>query len=92
VEEGRRRDHGRHGRHSSGAPAAAASLAAQGNIITAAAQAVVGTRVQGDTVGRPFVAAQGSAAIQTLMQQLCDCRSHFRPDSGRRSLTFLGEH
>jgi hypothetical protein len=58
------------------APAAAASLAAQGFIITATGQAdssgsilLVGTRVQGDTMARPFVVAQGSSAIQTMMQQ-----------------------
>jgi hypothetical protein len=58
------------------APAAAASLAAQGYIITATGQAdstgniyLVGTRVQGDTLARPFVAAQGSTAIQSMQQQ-----------------------
>jgi hypothetical protein len=47
------------------APAAAGSLAAQGFIITAMGQAdsngnilLVGTRVQGDTLARPFVAVQ----------------------------------
>lgn len=30
---------------------------------------LVGTRVQGDTMARPFIAAQGSSAIQTMMQQ-----------------------
>jgi len=61
---------------STNAPTAAANLAAQGFIITATGQAdnigniiIVGTRVQGDSMPRPFVAAQGSAAIQTLMQQ-----------------------
>jgi hypothetical protein len=29
----------------------------------------VGTRVQGDTMARPFIAAQGSSAIQTMQQQ-----------------------
>jgi hypothetical protein len=58
------------------APIAAASLAAQGFIITATGLAassgnvvLVGTRVQGDTMARPFIAAQGSAAIQAMMQQ-----------------------
>jgi hypothetical protein len=58
------------------APTAAASLAAQGYIITAIGQAdylgnlyLVGTRVQGDTMARPFVAAQGTLAIQTMMRQ-----------------------
>ena len=58
------------------APTAAANLAAQGFIITATGRAdssgnilLVGTRVQGDTMARPFVAAQGSSAIQAMMQQ-----------------------
>jgi hypothetical protein len=58
------------------APTAAASLAAEGFIITATGLAdssgnilLVGTRVQGDSMPRPFVAAQGSTAIQAMMQQ-----------------------
>lgn len=58
------------------APATAASLAEQGYIITATGRAddnghvfVVGTRVQGDRMARPFLAAQGSSAIQAMMQQ-----------------------
>jgi hypothetical protein len=58
------------------APTAAASLAAEGFIITATGLAdssgnilLVGTRVQGDTMARPFVAAQSSSAIQAMMQQ-----------------------
>ena len=50
--------------------------AAQGFIITATGPGdssgnvvLVGTRVQGDTVARAFVAAQGSSAIQAMMQQ-----------------------
>jgi hypothetical protein len=57
------------------APTAAATLAAQGFIITATGQAdssgdvvLVGTRVQGDTLARPFIAAQGSAAFQSMLQ------------------------
>jgi hypothetical protein len=56
------------------APAAAGTLAAQGYIITAIGQAdatgdllLVGTRVQGDTLPRPFEAVQ--AGLQTLQQQ-----------------------
>jgi hypothetical protein len=56
-------------------PTAAASLAAQGYIITAIGQAddlgnlyLVGTRVQGDTMARPFIAAPGGTQNQ-LMQQ-----------------------
>ncbi|HEY2463126.1 MAG TPA: hypothetical protein VGI32_03640 [Steroidobacteraceae bacterium] len=59
------------------APTAAAGLAAQGFIITATGLAdssgnnilLVGTRVQGDTMARPFVAAQGSTEVETMMQQ-----------------------
>jgi hypothetical protein len=61
---------------STDASTAAADLAAQGFIITASGQAdsignvvLVGTRVQGDTMARPFVAAQGSSAIQAMTQQ-----------------------
>jgi hypothetical protein len=57
------------------APTAAASLAAQGYVITAIGQAdnlgnlyLVGTRVQGDTMARPFIAAPGGSQNQ-LMQQ-----------------------
>ena len=57
------------------APAAASTLAAEGYIITATGQAdgtgdlfLVGTRVQGDTMPRPFEAVQGSSEIQTLQQ------------------------
>ncbi len=58
------------------AAAAAASLAAQGYIITASGRAdddgnllLVGTRVQGDTMARQFMAAQGGAATVASMQQ-----------------------
>jgi len=58
------------------APAAASALAAQGYIITATGQAdgtgdlfLVGTRVQGDTMPRPFEAVQGSSEIQTMQRQ-----------------------
>ena len=60
----------------SGAVAAAANLAAQGYIITASGLAddagdvlLVGTRVQGDTLPRPFVAAQGNQQSQMMQQQ-----------------------
>jgi hypothetical protein len=59
-----------------GAPAAAGILAAQGYIITATGQAdgsgklfLVGTRVQGDTMPRPFEAVQGSSELQSMQQQ-----------------------
>lgn len=58
------------------APAAAASLAAAGYIITATGLAdtagdlviIIGTRVQGDTLPRPFAIAQNSAQIQMMQQ------------------------
>ncbi len=59
----------------SGAPAAAASLAAQGYIITAMGNAddagdilFVGTKVQGDSMPRAFIAAQSSSQFLTLHQ------------------------
>jgi hypothetical protein len=58
------------------APTAAADLAQQGYIITAFGLAdtsgdfvLVGTRVAGDTMARPFLTAQTSAAVQTIQQQ-----------------------
>ena len=58
-----------------GAAAAAASLAAQGYIITASGRAddgsnvlLVGTRVQGDTAARPLMAAQGAAVLASMQQ------------------------
>jgi hypothetical protein len=57
------------------APTAAAGLAAQGYIITAIGQAdnlgnlyLVGTRVQGDTMARPFIAAPGGTQLQLAQQ------------------------
>ena len=59
----------------SNAPTAATNLAAQGYIITASGRAddagnvlLVGTRVQGDTMARPFMSGQG-AVTMTAMQQ-----------------------
>jgi hypothetical protein len=59
----------------SGAPTAAAGLANQGYIITATGRAddngtifLVGTRVQGDSMARPFIAGPGGSQ-NTLMQQ-----------------------
>ena len=58
------------------APTAASAIAAQGYIITAFGQAdatgdlfLVGTRVQGDTMPRPFQAVQGGSNLRTLQQQ-----------------------
>jgi hypothetical protein len=60
----------------SSAPTASADLASQGFIITATGLAdnlgnvlMVGSRIQGDTMARPFVAAQVNAALPG--------RSHF---------------
>jgi hypothetical protein len=62
---------------SANAPSAAASLAAAGYIITATGPAdaaddlvlVIGTRVQGDSLPRPFVIAQNSSEIQAMEAQ-----------------------
>jgi hypothetical protein len=58
------------------APAAAAGLAAAGYIITAIGRAddagdivLVGTRVEGDTMARPFVVADSAGAVQTMMSE-----------------------
>ena len=58
------------------APGLAANLAAAGYVITATGNAddsgtvlLVGTRVQGDTLPRPFIAAQGSAQISAMESQ-----------------------
>lgn len=58
------------------APGLAANLAADGYIITATGIAddsgtvlLVGTRVQGDTLPRPFIAAQGSEQISAMQRQ-----------------------
>jgi hypothetical protein len=63
------------------APSAAASLAAAGYIVTATGLAdtagdlllIVGTRVQGDTLPRPFVIAQNSSEIQAMQQEGYAC-------------------
>jgi hypothetical protein len=81
------------------APAAAASLAAQGFIITAMGQAdsngnilLVGTRVQGDTLARPFIAAQGTVAIESMMQQgYANIGVIVNLANPANSFTFLGE-
>lgn len=58
------------------APGLAANLAASGYIITATGIAddsgtvlLVGTRVQGDTLPRPFIAAQGNAQTNAMQSQ-----------------------
>jgi len=56
------------------AQSAASALAAAGYIITAIGRAddsgdvmLVGTRVKGDTMARPFIEAQGTGEVQTMM-------------------------
>ncbi len=81
------------------APTAAAQLAAQGFIITATGTAdgvgnvlLVGTRVQGDTMARPFVAVQGSAAVQTMMQEgYANIGVIFDSTNASDPYTYLGE-
>lgn len=78
-----------------GAPAAAGTLAAEGYIITAIGQAdgsgdlfLVGTRVQGDSLPRPFEAVQsGLATLQQQGYALVGVISDLSTDS----YTWLGE-
>jgi hypothetical protein len=78
--------------------AQAADLAAQGYIITATGIAddigtviLVGTRVQGDTLPRPFIAAQGSTQIGTMQSQgYATVGVIFNPAT-KLNYTFLGE-
>ncbi len=79
------------------APAAAAALAAQGYIITATGRAddggdvlLVGTRVQGDTMPRPFMTAQG-ASLETMMQQGYAVTGVILAAGAGDSATYLGE-
>jgi hypothetical protein len=79
------------------APAAAASLAAQGYIVTAIGQAdnlgtlyLVGTRVQGDTMARPFIAAPGGTQNQLMQQGYAIVGVIFNLDLSY-NYTFLGE-
>jgi hypothetical protein len=81
------------------APTAAADLASQGFIITATGQAdnlgnviMVGTRVQGDSMARSFVPAQGNAAVQAMMQQgYAIVGVIFDQSNPSNSYTYLGE-
>jgi hypothetical protein len=80
------------------APSAAASLAAQGYIITATGLAdstgdifLVGTRVQGDTMPRQFVAARSAAQLQTMMQQGYAIVGLIFNSAESDYLTYLGE-
>lgn len=86
-----------------GAPAAAAGLAAQGFIITATGSAdaagdiyLVGTRVQGDTTPRPFLAAETVAQGSEIFQQgyaIVGGVSNWPPGTSAANSTFvtLGE-
>jgi hypothetical protein len=78
------------------APATAANLAAQGYIITAIGQAddlgnlyLVGTRVQGDTMARPFIAAPGGSQNQLMQQGYAIVGVVF--NSAQGDYTYLGE-
>jgi len=78
------------------APAAAGALAAQGYIITAIGQAdasgdlfLVGTRVQGDSLARPFAAVQ--TGLATLQQQGYAIVGVITDLSKADSYTWLGE-
>ena len=79
------------------APTTAAGLAAQGYIITATGLAdstgdvyFVGTRVQGDTMARPFMVATGSQ-VSTLQQQGYATVGIVSGPAPDYTLTFLGE-
>ncbi|HXW63501.1 MAG TPA: hypothetical protein VEK74_00340, partial [Burkholderiaceae bacterium] len=79
------------------APTTAAGLAAQGYIITATGLAdstgdvyFVGTRVQGDTMARPFMVATGSQ-VSTMQQQGYATVGIVSGPAPDYTLTFLGE-
>jgi hypothetical protein len=78
------------------APTAAANLAAQGYIITAIGQSdstgnlfLVGTRVHGDTMARPFIAAAGGMQSQMMQQGYAMVGVLFNLATG--DYTYLGE-
>jgi hypothetical protein len=81
------------------APTAAAGLASQGYIITATGRAddngaifLVGTRVQGDSMPRPFIGAQGALAGGQTYVQLGYATVGVIFDASQTDyLTFLGE-
>jgi hypothetical protein len=79
------------------APASAAGLAAQGYIITAAGLAdnagdvvLIGTRVQGDSMARPFKTAQASS-VATLMQEGYATVGGILDAAQAGDVTYLGE-
>jgi len=79
------------------AASAAAALAAEGYIITATGLAdsagdvvLVGTRVQGDSMGRPFIAAQGSN-VDLMMQNGYATVGVIVDSSQSDADTYLGE-
>jgi hypothetical protein len=81
------------------APVLAADLAAKGYIITASGVAndsgdvlLVGTRVQGDTLARPFVAAQESDQVRAMRTQgYATVGVIFNTAGTTRPYTYLGE-
>jgi hypothetical protein len=81
------------------AAAAAADLADQGYILTATGSAdgsgnilLVGTRVLGDTMPRPFISAQGAQQFQTLQQQgYAIVAVIYDPTNPANPFTYLGE-
>jgi hypothetical protein len=80
------------------APTAAASLAAQGYIITAIGQAdnlgnlyLVRTRVQGDTMARPFIAAPGGSQNQLMHQGYAVVGVIMDLSNATNPYTYLGE-
>ena len=82
---------------SADAPAAAAQLASQGYIITATGLAdsngnifLVGTRVQGDTLARPFMSVQGADVLSMQQQGFAIVGVVFNPALSDPN-TFLGE-
>lgn len=80
------------------APTVAAGLASQGYIITATGIAdttgnvyLLGTRVQGDTIARPFIAAAGSAQIRAMQQQGYATVGIVAGPAPDHTMTYLGE-
>ncbi|MBV9726322.1 MAG: hypothetical protein JO299_14270 [Gammaproteobacteria bacterium] len=80
------------------APGLAANLAAAGYIITATGIAddngtvlLVGTRVQGDTLPRPFIAAQGNMLVRDMQSRGYAIVGVIFNPTGTLHATYLGE-
>jgi hypothetical protein len=80
------------------APGLAANLAAAGYIITATGIAddngtvlLVGTRVQGDTMPRPFIAAQGNMPVRDMQSRGYAIVGVIFNPTGTLHATYLGE-